>query len=95
MDKFLITGPCKVKGQVSISGSKNAALPILIASLLSEEELKLKNVPSLFDIKTTELLLSALGVEISKTSSTIILKAKKILEHQLTLHLITGEDQRY
>ncbi len=78
MDKLIINGQRELHGDVCISGAKNAALPILIASLLSEEELKLKNVPSLFDIKTTELLLSALGVEISKTSSTIILKAKKI-----------------
>ena len=56
--------------------------------MLSEEELKLKNVPNLFDIKTTESLLSALGVEISKTSSTIILKAKKINDFNAPYELV-------
>ncbi len=88
MDKLIINGQRELYGDVCISGAKNAALPILIASLLSEEELKLKNVPNLFDIKTTELLLSALGVEISKTSSTIILKAKKINDFNAPYELV-------
>ena len=88
MDKLIINGQRELYGDVCISGAKNAALPILIASLLSEEELKLKNVPNLFDIKTTESLLSALGVEISKTSSTIILKAKKINDFNAPYELV-------
>ena len=88
MDKLIINGQRELYGDVYISGAKNAALPILIASLLSKEELKLKNVPNLFDIKTTELLLSALGVEISKTSSTIILKAKKINDFNAPYELV-------
>ena len=88
MDKLIINGQRELCGDVCISGAKNAALPILIASLLSDEELKLKNVPNLFDIKTTESLLSALGVEISKTSSTIILKAKKINDFNAPYELV-------
>ena len=88
MDKLIINGQRELYGDVCISGAKNAALPILIASLLSEEELKLKNVPNLFDIKTTESLLSALGVEISKTTSTIILKAKKINDFNAPYELV-------
>ena len=41
MQKFLINGPCKVKGEISISGSKNAALPILAATLLFDKSVKL------------------------------------------------------
>ena len=78
MDKLRITGQKNLNGDVYISGAKNAALPILIASLLSKEELKLKNVPNLFDIKTTEKLLSAMGVEISKTDSLTALTARNI-----------------
>ena len=88
MDKLIINGQRELYGDVCISGAKNAALPILIASLLSDEELKLKNVPNLFDIKTTESLLSALGVEISKTTSTIILKAKKINDFNAPYELV-------
>ena len=78
MDKLIINGQKKLNGDVHISGAKNAALPILIASLLSKEELKLRNVPNLFDIKTTEKLLSAMGVEISKTDSLTALTARNI-----------------
>ena len=42
MDKFLINGPCKIKGNVSISGSKNASLPILAATLLFDKPVVIK-----------------------------------------------------
>ena len=44
MDKFLINGPCKIKGNVSISGSKNASLPILAATLLFDKPVVIKNL---------------------------------------------------
>ena len=49
MDKFLITGPCKVRGQVSISGSKNAALPILASTLLFDKPVVIENLPRVRD----------------------------------------------
>ena len=52
MEKFVIRGPCRVKGTVNISGSKNAALPILAATLLFNKPVELKNVPDVRDIKT-------------------------------------------
>ena len=52
MDKFLINGPCKVKGKVSISGSKNASLPSLAATLLFDKPVIIKNLPRVKDIKT-------------------------------------------
>ena len=51
MEKFVIRGPCRVKGTVNISGSKNAALPILAATLLFNKPVELKNVPDVRDIK--------------------------------------------
>ena len=62
MDKFLIKGPCKIKGQVSISGSKNAALPILASTILFEKAVIIKNqklVPKL--MKKLDLLNQKLG----------------------------------
>ena len=53
MDKFKITGPCTLSGEVTISGAKNAALPILFATLLCDEEVQLSNVPRLKDVGTT------------------------------------------
>jgi UDP-N-acetylglucosamine 1-carboxyvinyltransferase len=63
MDKLIVTGAGPLDGEVLISGAKNAALPILISSLLVDGKLTLSNVPHLQDITTTMSLLSYLGVE--------------------------------
>ena len=61
MDKFSITGPCRVmRGEVLISGSKNATLPILAATILSNR-VKLKNIPLVKDVLTMAELLSTMG----------------------------------
>ena len=88
LDKLIINGQRSLYGDVHISGAKNAALPILIASLLSKEELKLKNVPNLFDIKTTEKLLTVMGVEIVKTNSLMKLIAKEIKDFNAPYDLV-------
>ena len=64
MDKLSIHGGSPLNGEVRISGAKNAALPILTASLLSAEPLKLKNVPQLKDISTLLALLAHMGVRV-------------------------------
>ena len=64
MDKFLIKGPCKVKGQVSISGSKNAALPILASTILFDKTVIINNLPRVRDIDTMLNLLKSLGSKI-------------------------------
>ena len=63
MDKLIVTGAGPLDGEVLISGAKNAALPILISSLLVDGKLTLSNVPHLQDITTSMSLLSYLGVE--------------------------------
>lgn len=63
MDKLIVTGAGPLDGEVIISGAKNAALPILISSLLVDGKLTLSNVPHLQDITTTMSLLGYLGVE--------------------------------
>lgn len=63
MDKLIVTGAGPLDGDVVISGAKNAALPILISSLLVDGKLTLSNVPHLQDITTSMSLLSFLGVE--------------------------------
>jgi UDP-N-acetylglucosamine 1-carboxyvinyltransferase len=88
LDKLIINGQRKLYGDVYISGAKNAALPILIASLLSKEALKLKNVPNLFDINTTEKLLFSMGVEILKTDSLLTLKARNIKDFHAPYDLV-------
>ncbi|MCW8835405.1 MAG: UDP-N-acetylglucosamine 1-carboxyvinyltransferase [Rhodospirillales bacterium] len=65
MDKILIRGGIPLKGEIPISGAKNAALPLMAASLLTEETLTLSNLPHLADISTMARLLGETGVEIS------------------------------
>lgn len=65
MDKFIIEGGVRLDGEVKASGAKNAALPILAASLLTEERLRLRNVPHLEDVVTTNVLLAQMGVRIT------------------------------
>ena len=66
MDKIIIKGGQRLKGEVAVSGSKNAALPILIASLLTPEACFFEAVPKLADIRTTFKLLSGLGVRVDR-----------------------------
>jgi UDP-N-acetylglucosamine 1-carboxyvinyltransferase len=68
MDKLVIEGGRPLEGEVSVSGAKNAALPILCASLLTREPLVLTNVPQLKDVKTMRSLLSQMGVAQETTS---------------------------
>jgi UDP-N-acetylglucosamine 1-carboxyvinyltransferase len=64
VDKLIIAGSRPLRGEVRISGAKNAALPVLMASLLSAEPLTVRNIPHLHDITTTLELLGHLGVEL-------------------------------
>ncbi len=65
MDKLIVQGGLPVTGDVRISGAKNAALPLLCASLLTSEPLVLSNVPHLRDVTTMLRLLGQMGVEVS------------------------------
>ncbi len=66
MQKLVIQGGTPLTGEVYISGAKNAALPILCASLLTEETLKIENVPQLNDVTTMLALLRQMGIDIAQ-----------------------------
>ena len=81
MQKLRINGRYSLNGEVNISGSKNAALPIMAACLLCSEEVVLDNIPALRDINTMIRLITYMGVEISKTSdNTVKINAHRIKE---------------
>ncbi|HXC40067.1 MAG TPA: UDP-N-acetylglucosamine 1-carboxyvinyltransferase [Burkholderiales bacterium] len=65
MDKLVIEGGVPLKGEIRISGAKNAALPLMCASLLSAEPLTLSNVPHLSDVTTMLRLIGKMGVKVS------------------------------
>jgi UDP-N-acetylglucosamine 1-carboxyvinyltransferase len=64
MDKIIIKGGKSLSGEVSVSGAKNAALPVLMSALLTQEACYYKGIPHLADIRTTLKLLSGVGVEV-------------------------------
>lgn len=65
MDKLIITGGAKLDGEIRISGAKNAALPIIVSTLLADEPVTICNIPHLHDITTTMELLGRMGVSIT------------------------------
>ena len=71
MDKFLIQGGTKLEGEVRISGAKNAALPLLAATILADTPITLTNVPNLKDVNTLVQLIAGLGVTISYSGDTV------------------------
>ncbi|MCF2951673.1 UDP-N-acetylglucosamine 1-carboxyvinyltransferase [Yersinia pestis subsp. pestis] len=80
MDKFRVQGRTRLSGEVTISGAKNAALPILFAALLAEEPVELQNVPKLKDIDTTIKLLSQLGTKIERNNGSVFVDASAVNE---------------
>jgi len=64
MDKLKIIGGKRLNGEIAISGAKNAALPILCASLLTADTLRLTNVPQLMDVRTMQRLLQGMGMRV-------------------------------
>ena len=65
MDKILIEGQKKIEGKIKISGSKNSSLPILAASLLSDSEIKINNVPRLSDVFLMIKILESLNSKVT------------------------------
>ena len=78
MEKLKVTGGCRLSGEVKASGAKNAALPILAASLLTADDLILSNVPHLSDIRTMGKLLGGLGMKVECEGETVTLNAKSL-----------------
>ena len=74
MDKIIIHGGKKLRGTVRISGSKNASLPILIASILTDETCAITNVPDLADIDTTVGFVSYIGKNISRRGDKVTIE---------------------
>lgn len=88
MDKLRITGGQKLHGDITISGAKNAALPILCASLLTADTVQLHNVPKLRDINTTCKLLAQLGVKAELDGENLNLDAGQITSLEAPYELV-------
>ena len=94
MQKLEVLGANKLKGQINISGSKNASLPILAATLLSKKKVYLNNLPKVKDIETMINLLQSLGSNIKFAKKKLIInnskQKKKFASYTLVKNMRAG-----
>jgi len=88
LDKLIIQGGNRLHGEVTISGAKNAALPLLCASLLAETPLHLSSVAALKDIDTTLKLLGMMGVKVTRDADKVNLDASDVASFEATYEMV-------
>jgi UDP-N-acetylglucosamine 1-carboxyvinyltransferase len=89
MDKFIIRGGAPLSGEISVSGAKNAVLPIMAATLLAEGRSVLTNVPSLNDIKSMAHLLRVIGARIDYSDESLKIDAKDVCFPEAPYELVS------
>ncbi len=88
MDKLLIQGGNRLNGDITISGAKNAALPILCAGLLTSGDVELSNVPHLHDVSTILKLLGETGLKVSQDNDKVTLNGSAITKLEAPYDLV-------
>jgi len=88
MDKIIVEGGRVLKGEVKISGAKNAALPILVSSLLTDGWNTYSNIPDLQDVQSIKSLLSHLGARVETDGDTVRIDAGGLCEHEAPYDLV-------
>lgn len=76
MDKFVIQGGRLLKGRVQVSGAKNAVLPVMAAALLTDEEVVIRNVPNLRDVRTLATVLEELGASVTRDGEVLRIRVE-------------------
>jgi len=88
MDKLQIVGGKRLNGEISVSGAKNAALPILCAGLLTAGDVELSNVPRLHDVKTILKLLEQTGLKVTQDDENVTLNGANITSLEAPYELV-------
>ncbi len=88
MATYIIQGGTKLEGEVKISGSKNASLPILAASILNGGTTKLYNVPNIHDVQKMLEILELLGCKIKRKENKTIIDSSNVKKHEIPEHLM-------
>jgi UDP-N-acetylglucosamine 1-carboxyvinyltransferase len=88
MDKILIRGGRRLTGEVALEGAKNAALPILLAALLTPERCTFRNVPSVVDVRTTLRLLADLGATVEASDGSVSVEATRLVRFEAQYDLV-------
>jgi len=89
MANFVIKGGKKLQGEVIVSGSKNAALPIICASLLSKEKVILENVPNIEDVRSMVKIITALGAKTSFENNILEIDPSKVSDQEIPNEMVT------
>ena len=88
LDTIVITGGEKLSGTVATGGAKNAALPLLFASLLADGEYRFNNVPRLMDIDSTALLLEHLNCEVSRDGGSMVVRVSECIDREAPYDIV-------
>lgn len=88
MEQLIVTGKTKLAGDINIHGAKNAALPILCATVLSSGSVTLYNVPKISDISITLEILKYLGAKVDVTKNAVIVDAREIVGDTVPIELV-------
>ena len=78
LERMRIEGGRKLRGEIEISGAKNAALPLMAMTLLTPETCTIRNAPNLHDVETMAEILGALGVEVQRGGRTTVVEARSL-----------------
>ncbi|MCX5665782.1 MAG: UDP-N-acetylglucosamine 1-carboxyvinyltransferase, partial [Candidatus Omnitrophica bacterium] len=89
MDKLVIEGGKRLSGTVTISGAKNACLPILAATLLSDEKSVIRNIPALKDMSTMLKILKNFGVKVQQDGGTVTVEPKGYTKYVAPYELVS------
>lgn len=88
MSKFIIQGGKKLDGEVRISGSKNAALPIIAATVLVKGKVTLYNVPNIQDVQTMFEIIRDIGGKVTKKNNKMIVDTSKVNTYEIPENLM-------
>ena len=88
MDKIVIRGGRRLRGEVAVEGAKNAALPILLASLLTSDRCVFHNVPRVVDVRTTLRLLADLGARVDDDAGGVCVRAERLARLEAQYELV-------
>ena len=88
MDVIVVRGGRQLRGEVPVAGAKNAALPILFATLLTDEPCELHNLPDVVDVRTTLRLLEELGATVERGPGSAVITAAGVVRHEATYELV-------
>ena len=88
MPNYIIEGGRKLEGEVAVSGSKNASLPILAATILNSGVTKLYHIPNIRDTKITQEILRFLGCKVKKNNGKIEINSKNVNKKEIPEHLM-------